>query len=108
MHQFSEKNTHKINMLQIDHLWEQDMEQLLSIQTWLFPTPDSKVHGANMGPTWVLSAPDGPHIGAMNLAIRDKCHLSCFVQYSVTFGPCGKETKECLKKQPSAHKSRNH
>ena len=22
--------------------------------------PDSKVHGAKMGPTWVLSAPDGP------------------------------------------------
>ena len=22
--------------------------------------PDNKVHGANMGPTWVLSAPDGP------------------------------------------------
>ena len=33
--------------------------------------PDSKVHGANMGPTWVLSAPDGPHIGPMNLAIRE-------------------------------------
>ena len=33
--------------------------------------PDSKVHGANMGPTWVLSAPDGPHFGPMNLAIRD-------------------------------------
>ena len=32
--------------------------------------PDSKVHGANMGPTWVISAPDGPHIGPMNLAIR--------------------------------------
>ena len=32
--------------------------------------PDSKVHGANMGPTWVLSAPDGPHVGPMNLAIR--------------------------------------
>ena len=32
--------------------------------------PDSKVHGANMGPTAVLSAPDGPHIGPMNLAIR--------------------------------------
>ena len=25
--------------------------------------PDSKVHEANMGPTWVLSAPDGPHVG---------------------------------------------
>ena len=24
-----------------------------------------------MGPTWVLSAPDGPHIGPTNLAIRD-------------------------------------
>ena len=32
--------------------------------------PDSKVHGANMGPIWVLSAQDGPHIGPMNLAIR--------------------------------------
>ena len=33
--------------------------------------PDSKVHGANMGPTWVLPAPDGPHVGPMNLAIRE-------------------------------------
>ena len=32
--------------------------------------PDSKAHGANMGPTWVLSAPGGPHAGPMNLAIR--------------------------------------
>ena len=31
---------------------------------------DSKVHGANMGPTWVLSAPNGPHVGPMNLAIK--------------------------------------
>ena len=32
--------------------------------------PDSKAHGANMGPTWVMSAPDGPHVDPMNLAIR--------------------------------------
>ena len=32
--------------------------------------PDSKVYGANMGPSWVLSAPDGPHVGPMILAIR--------------------------------------
>ena len=31
--------------------------------------PDNKVHGANMEPTWVLSAPSGPHVGPMNLAI---------------------------------------
>ena len=30
---------------------------------------DSKVHGANMGPTWALSAPGGPHVGPMNVAI---------------------------------------
>ena len=33
-------------------------------------TPDTKVHGANMGLTWILSAPDAPHVGPMNLAIR--------------------------------------
>ena len=32
--------------------------------------PDSKVHGANMGPTRDLSAPDEPHVGPMNLAIK--------------------------------------
>ena len=34
-------------------------------------TPGSKVHGANMGSIWVLPAPDGPHVGPINLAIRD-------------------------------------
>ena len=38
-------------------------------------SPDSKVHGANMGPTWDLSAPDGPHVGPMNLAIRENISL---------------------------------
>ena len=32
--------------------------------------PDNKVHGANIGPNWVLSAPVGPYAGPMNLAIR--------------------------------------
>ena len=32
--------------------------------------PDSKYHGANIRPNWVLSAPDRPHVGPMNLAIR--------------------------------------
>ena len=36
-----------------------------------YSSPDSKVHGAHMGPTWVLSAPDGPHVGPMDLAIRE-------------------------------------
>ena len=32
---------------------------------------DSKIHGTNMWPTWVLPAPDGPHVGPMNLVIGD-------------------------------------
>ena len=32
--------------------------------------PAIKVHGADLGLTWVLSAPDGPHVGPMKLAIR--------------------------------------
>ena len=32
--------------------------------------PDSKVHGANMGPTWVLSAPDGPMSAPWTLLSR--------------------------------------
>ena len=32
-------------------------------------SPDSKVHGATMGPIWDRQDPDGPHVGPMNLAI---------------------------------------
>ena len=31
--------------------------------------PDSKVHGANMGPIWGRQYPSGPYVGPMNLAI---------------------------------------
>ena len=31
--------------------------------------PDSKVHGANMGPIWCRKGPGGPHVGPMNFAI---------------------------------------
>ena len=42
--------------------------------------PDNKFHGANMGPTWVMSAPDGLHVVPMNLAIRVHdvwCYFRC-------------------------------
>ena len=40
----------------------------MNVNWVLAVVPDNKVHGANMGPTWVLSAPDGPHVGPMNVA----------------------------------------
>ena len=44
----------------------------------VYSVPDSKVHAAHTGPTWVLSAQDWPDVGPMNLAIRgryEKCTL---------------------------------
>ena len=37
--------------------------------------PDSKVHGANMGPIWGRQDPGGPHVGPMNFAIW-KCDMT--------------------------------
>ena len=37
--------------------------------------PDSKVHVAHMGPTWVLSAPGGPHVGPM--LAHEPCNQGC-------------------------------
>ena len=34
-----------------------------------YKCPDSKVHGANMGPIWGRQDPGGPHVGPMNFAI---------------------------------------
>ena len=45
--------------------------------------PDTKVHGTNMGPTWVLSAPAGPLVGPMNLAIRVANAVELLLHYSL-------------------------
>ena len=53
--------------------WDRDM---LS-QTWFSGGcknfPDSKVHGANMGPIWGRQNPGGHHVGPMNYAIWVIC-----------------------------------
>ena len=38
---------------------------------WVLCNPDSKFLVANTGPTWVLAAPGGPHVGPMNLDIKE-------------------------------------
>ena len=50
--------------------------------------PDSKVHGANMGPIWGRQDRGGPHVGPMNLIIWDgagiilcsSCHITLIKQ----------------------------
>ena len=41
--------------------------------------PDSKVHGANMGPIWGRQDPGGPHVGPMNFAIWDVSNGALFL-----------------------------
>ena len=56
----------KMSKIYTVYLWHAKRDCKISFSNF----PDSKAHGANIGPTWVLSAPDGPHVGPMNLAIR--------------------------------------
>ena len=59
------------------------------VGTWLqwraVRFPDSKVHGAYMGPTWGRQGPGGPHVCPMNLAIRVVAPETC--PFGVYF-PC--------------------
>ena len=51
--------------------------------------PDSKVHGANMGPIWVRQDPGGPHVGHMNFAFWVSLalnHRASWYCYSSTAG----------------------
>ena len=56
------------------------LAQGLEDNLWSLYRPDNKVHGANMGPTWVLSVPDGPHVGPMNLVLRGDGALVIIIQ----------------------------
>ena len=69
--------------------------------------PDSKVYGPNMGPTWVLSAPDGPHVGPMILAIRE-LSTSCGVTASVRTLVADGIYKKGLMNQWPCHVSTSH
>ena len=44
--------------------------------------PDSKVHGAHMGPIWGRQDPSGPHVGPMTFAI-------CVTSIWITSNDCG-------------------
>ena len=50
--------------------WRGDQPLYNSLMIQFINTyPDSKVHGANMGPIWGRQDPGGPHGGPMNFAI---------------------------------------
>ena len=49
--------------------------------------PDSKVHGAHMRPTWVLSAQGGPHVGPIEFAIWVDIEFLDFLAHLPTVPP---------------------
>ena len=53
----------------------------------ILPVPDSKVHGANMGPIWGRQDPGGPHVGPMNFAIWDfmQGHFTAIIRCECPF-----------------------
>ena len=64
-------NPHNAQPIACARRWDMGCIFMSSGLIYAQHNPDSKVYGANMGPNWVLLAPDGPHVGPMNLAIRE-------------------------------------
>ena len=57
----------------ISHKWHPTNHLTMWVMNCL---PDSKVHGANMGPIRDRQDPGGPHVGHMNLAIGAVQHMN--------------------------------
>ena len=62
--------TYKVCLSDITITWK--FGWYIVVSQWPFSNTalDGNTHGANIGPTWVLSAPVGPHVGPTNLVIR--------------------------------------
>ena len=60
--------------------------------------PDSKVHGANMGPSWGRQDPGGSHVGPMNFAIWVHFTSHMIRQSSFTLTHWGRVTHICVNK----------
>ena len=50
--------------------------------------PDSKVYGANMGPTWGRQDPGGAHVGPMKLAIWEEFDIIHISNTWLKYGTC--------------------
>ena len=70
------------------------------IQTSNYTIPNSKVHGANMGPTWVLSAPDGSHVGPTNPAIKDMFPREITAYHIVNYPVIYRDSLDSLHSRP--------
>ena len=56
-----------------------------AISSILISYPDSKLHGANMGPIWGRQDPGGPHVGPVNLTIWVFLLYDVFIQLAYSY-----------------------
>ena len=61
------------------------MLQMAFSKEFSWVNPNTKVHGANMGPSWGRQDPGGPHVGHMNFAIWET--FSILIKISLKFIP---------------------
>ena len=65
--------------------WRYTKQKDCVIRYSVHDSPDSKVHGANVGPAWGRQVSGGPHVGHVNLAIwiilEIVCKSYCFLMY---------------------------
>ena len=72
------------------YIWDWNKHWLLAplVTNSARSVPDNKIHGTNMGPTWVLSASNWPHVGPMNPAIRGaRCSFMTCTIHGTAWNP---------------------
>ena len=82
--------------ISIANILREDATHVISPNPHSDMVPDSKVHVANMGPTCVLSAPDGPRVGPMNVVIGV---LSDYSACSFLYSSWRRTNRSCRKRQ---------
>ena len=66
-----------------------DVFQSVTMCSYPHHSPDSKLHGANMGPIWGRQDPGGPHIGPMNFTIWELATKSVETMWRCSSIPSG-------------------
>ena len=67
---------------------------IFSTTAQIFPV--NKIHGDNIGPIWGRQYPGGPHVGPMNLAIRELVNMLYARNRTLSVSKIWKEVSACV------------
>ena len=69
---------------------------LVKLFIFLMAFTDLELHGANKGPIWGRQYPSGPHVGPMNLAIRELVNMLYARNRTLSVSKIWKEVSACV------------